>query len=34
MLIDLINGYRNVYSHNNVCLEFLLWFFMRNFKNY
>ena len=22
MLIDLINGYRNVYSRNNVCLEF------------
>ena len=22
VLIDLINGYRNVYSCNNVCLEF------------
>ena len=22
VLIDLINGYKNVYSHNNACLEF------------
>ena len=30
MLIDLINGYRNVCSRNNVCLEFLEMVFKEN----
>ena len=29
-LIDLINGYRNVYSSNNVCLEFFEIVFKEN----
>ena len=30
VLIDLINGYRNVYSSNNVCLEFFEIVFKEN----
>ena len=30
VLIDLINGYGNVYSHNNVCLEFFEMVFKEN----
>ena len=30
VLIDLINGYRNVYSYNNVCLEFFEMVFKEN----
>ena len=30
VLIDLINGYRNVYSRNNVCLEFFEMAFKEN----
>ena len=30
MLIDLTNGHRNVYSHNNVCLEFFGMVFKEN----
>ena len=34
VLIDLINGYKNVYSRNKVCLKFFETVFMRNFINY
>ena len=30
VLIDLINGYRNVYSSNNVCLRFFEMVFKEN----
>ena len=30
VLIDLINGYRNVYSPNNVCLQFFEMVFTKN----
>ena len=30
VLIDLINGYKNVYSHNNACLEFFEMVFKEN----
>ena len=30
MLIDLYNGYRDVYSRNNVCLEFFEMVFKEN----
>ena len=30
MLIDLINGYRNVHSRNNICLEFFEMVFQEN----
>ena len=30
VLIDLINGYKNVYSHNNACLEFFEMVFIEN----
>ena len=34
VLIDLINGYKNIYSYNNACLDCFVVVFMRNFKNY
>ena len=34
VLIDLINGYRNVYSRNNVCLEFFDMVFKKKYALY